>query len=64
MNNAVKKLDSVLKDKDITKLIREINVKVDRLEELVANADEVSADDIESMKALSKSLYKIYSKFE
>lgn len=64
LNNAVQKLDSVLKDKDITKLIREINVKVDRLEELVANADEVSADDIESMKALSKSLYKIYSKFE
>lgn len=47
LNNAVQKLDSVLKDKDITKLIREINVKVDRLEELVANADEVSADDIE-----------------
>jgi hypothetical protein len=64
LNNAVQKLDSVLKDKDITKLIREINVKVDRLEELVANADEVSVDDIESMKALSKSLYKIYSKFE
>ena len=64
LNNAVQKLDSVLKDKDITKLIREINVKVDRLEELVANADEVSADDIESMKTLSKSLYKIYSKFE
>lgn len=64
LNNAVQKLDSVLKDKDITKLIREINVKVDRLEELVVNADEVSADDIESMKALSKSLYKIYSKFE
>lgn len=64
LNNAVQKLDSVLKDKDITKLIREINVKVDRLEELVTNADEVSADDIESMKALSRSLYKIYSKFE
>ena len=28
LNNAVQKLDSVLKDKDITKLIREINVKV------------------------------------
>lgn len=64
LNNAVQKLDSVLKDKDITKLIREINIKVGRLEELVANADEVSADDVESMKALSKSLYKIYSKFE
>lgn len=64
LNNAVQKLDSVLKDKDITKLIREISVKVDRLEELVTTADEVSADDIESMKVLSKSLYKIYSKFE
>ena len=64
LNNAVQKLDSVLKDKDITKLIREISVKVDRLEELVTNADEVSADDIESMKVLSKSLYKIYSMFE
>jgi hypothetical protein len=64
LNNAVQKLDSVLKDKDITKLIREISVKVDRPEELVTNADEVSADDIESMKVLSKSLYKIYSKFE
>jgi hypothetical protein len=38
-------------------------VKVDRLEELVENAEEMSADDIESMKALSKSLYKISSKF-
>ena len=63
LNNAVQKLDSVLKDKDITKLIREISVKVDRLEELVENAEEMSADDIESMKALSKSLYKISSKF-
>lgn len=63
LNNAVQKLDSVLKDKDITKLIREISVKVDRLEELVENAEEMSADDIESMKALSKALYKISSKF-
>lgn len=63
LNNAVQKLDSVLKDKDITKLIREISVKIDRLEELVENAEEMSADDIESMKALSKSLYKISSKF-
>jgi hypothetical protein len=63
LNNAVQKLDSVLKDKDITKLIREISVKVDRLEELVENAEEMSADDIESMKALSRSLYKISSKF-
>ena len=63
LNNAVQKLDSVLKDKDITKLIREISVKVDRLEELVEKADEMSADDIKNMKALSKSLYKISSKF-
>ena len=64
LNNAVQKLDSVLKDKDISKLIREISVKVDRLEELVVKADEVSSDDIDSLKELSKSLYKIYSKFE
>ena len=62
-NVGFEELDSVLKDKDITKLIREISVKVDRLEELVENAEEMSADDIESMKALSKSLYKISSKF-
>ena len=47
LNNAVQKLDSVLKDKDITKLIREISVKVDRLEELVENAEEMSAEVME-----------------
>lgn len=64
LNNAVQRLDSVLKDKDISKLIREVSVKVDRIEELLGNMDEVASDDIENLRNLSKAIYKITAKFE
>lgn len=64
LNNAVQRLDSVLKDKDISKLIREVSVKVDRIEELLDKMDEVASDDIENLRKLSKAIYKITAKFE
>ena len=64
MNHAVQKLESVIKDKDVSKLIREVRVKVDRIEELLGAMDEVSSDDIDTLRDLSKKLHKIASDFE
>ena len=64
LNNAVNKLSSVLTDKDLSKLIMEVRGKVDRIEELIEGMDEVSTDDLESLKELSKSIYKITSKYK
>lgn len=64
LNNASQELRSVLNEKDVTKLIREVQVKVDRLEELLENMEEVSASDIDNLRSLSKAIYKITQKFE
>lgn len=63
LNDASLKLVTVLNDKDISKLIREVQVKVDRIEELLDKMDDVSAEDIESLKGLSKSIYKITAQY-
>lgn len=64
LNGAVKELTSVLNDKDVAKLISDLKVKVDRIEELLDAMDEVNAQDIEDLHVLSKAIYKIASKFE
>lgn len=63
LNNASQKLVSVLNDKNVSKLIREVQVKVDRIEELLSKMDEVSAEDIENLKELSKAIYKITARY-
>lgn len=63
LNNASQKLVTVLNDKNISKLIREVQVKVDRIEELLSKMDGVSAEDIESLKELSKTIYKITARY-
>ena len=55
---------SVLNDKNISKLIREVQVKVDRIDDLLEKMDEVAEDDLDNLKALSKAIYKIVAKFE
>ncbi len=64
LNNAVNKLTNVLTDKNLSKLIMEVQGKVDRIEELMEEMDEVSVDDLQSLKALSKSINKITAKYE
>lgn len=64
LNNASQELKSVLNDKNVSKLIQEIRGKVDRLEELLEGMEEASSDDIESLRELSKAIYKIASKYE
>lgn len=64
LNNASQELTSVLNDKNISKLIREVQFKVDRLDDLLENMEEVAAGDIESLRNLSKAIYKIASKYE
>lgn len=64
LNNAVKKLESVLTDKDLSKLIMEVSGKVDRIEELTDNLDQIAAKDLELLRNLSKSLHRIAAKFE
>lgn len=63
LNNASQKLVTVLNDKNVSKLIREVQVKVDRIEELLSKMDEVSAEDIENLKELSKAIYKITARY-
>lgn len=64
LNNASQELSSVLNDKNVAKLIKEVQQKVDRLDELLEIMDEVSINDIEDLRDLSKAIYKIASKFE
>lgn len=64
LNNAVQQLDSVLKDKNISKLIHEVEIKVDRIDELLDGMDEVFQEDIDKLRELSKTLYKITTRFE
>lgn len=64
LNGAVKELSSVLNDKDVAKLISDLKVKVDRIEELLDAMEEVNSDDINDLHELSKAIYKIASKFE
>lgn len=64
LNNAVQKLDSVLKDKDVSKLIKEVQRKVDRIGDLLNDMEEVASDDIDSLKELSKSIYRIAAQFK
>ena len=63
LNNASQKLVTVLNDKNISKLIREVQMKVDRIEELLSKMDGVSAEDIDSLKELSKTIYKITARY-
>lgn len=63
LNNASQKLVTVLNDKNISKLIREVQMKVDRIEELLSKMDSVSAEDIDSLKELSKTIYKITAQY-
>jgi hypothetical protein len=64
LNNASQRLITVLNDKNISKLIREVQVKVDRIDDLLEKMDEVAEDDLDNLKALSKAIYKIVAKFE
>ena len=63
LNNASQKLVTVLNDKNVSKLIREVQIKVDRIEELLSKMEEVSAEDIDNLKELSKTIYKITSQY-
>lgn len=63
LNDAVKKLSTVLTDKDLSKLILEVRGKVDRIEELMEDMGEVSEEDLNNLKELSKNIYKITSKY-
>ena len=63
LNNAAQKLVSVINDKNVSKLIREVQFKVNRIDELLSEMDEVSVADIASLKELSKLLYRITSRY-
>lgn len=64
LNDAVNKLSTILTDKDLSKLIMEVRGKVDRIEELVKGMEEVSEEDLQNLKELSKSIYKITAKYK
>jgi len=64
LNCAVHRLESVLNDKNISKLVREIQNKVDRIGELTETMDEINADDLMALKQLSSAIYKITKKYE
>lgn len=64
LNDAVNKLSSVLTDKNLSKLIMEVQRKVDRIEELMDEMEEVSTEDLKRLKELSKSIYKITTEYK
>ena len=64
LNCAVKNLASVLNDKDVAKLIADLKIKVDRIDELLEGMDEVNEEDINELKELSKAIYKITARYE
>lgn len=64
LNYAEKSLSSVLNDKNLSQLIKEVQLKIDRIEELFIKMDEVSYDDIINLRELSKVIYKITSRFD
>lgn len=64
LNNAAQQLKSVISEKNVSKLIQEIQGKVDRLDELLEDMQEVSSEDIENLRVLSKAIYKIASEYE
>lgn len=59
LNDANHKLIDVIKDKDISKLVKEIQIKVDRIRFLLEDKTEVSEEDIEKLRKLSKDLYDV-----
>lgn len=63
LNDASKKLVSVLNDKNISKLIKEVQFKIDRIDELLEKVEDVIAEDIDNLKELSKTIYKIATRF-
>lgn len=64
LNDAEQKLITVINDKNLSKLIREIQIKVDRISELTDEIDEIDTEDLQNLKKLSSSLYKITKKYE
>ena len=64
LNDAEQKLITVLNDKNLSKLIREVQIKVDRISELTDEMEEIADEDLGSLKQLSKSIYKITKKYE
>lgn len=63
LNSAVENLSSLLNDKNVSKLIREIQLKVDRVDELLDKMKEITNEDISSLKELAKTIHKIASKY-
>lgn len=63
LNDAAQKLAVVLNDKNVSKLIHEVQVKVDRIEELLEKMETVADEDIENLKELSKTIYKITARY-
>ena len=64
LNYANEQLKDSLTDKNISKLIREVQGKVDRIDELLTDVEEISEDDLEGLHELSKAIYKIASRFK
>lgn len=64
LNDAEHKLVSVLNDKNISKLVREIQIKVERVDELTDSMPEIAEDDLMAIKELAKFLHKISKKYE
>lgn len=63
LNNTVKKLESTLEDKDLAKLINDIDTKVFKIQGLLNKADsdgkEVDGDDINRLKGIARKIHNI-----
>ena len=63
LNYAVDQLDSVNRDKNITKLIEDVRKKINRIEELLEKANNVNPSDINSLKDISRDINSLTAKY-
>lgn len=64
LDDASEKLKETLKDKDITSIISLINLKLNSLEELLDNKEELSAADVDNLKNISKRVYQMIKDYK
>lgn len=64
LNNANEQLKDTLTDKNLSKLIREVQTKVDRIDELLDGMEEISSEDSDALHELAKAFHKLYSRFK
>lgn len=63
LNDAVNRLKDELIDKDVSKLVHEIEIKADKLESNLKDLEDINESDLNKIKDLAKRFHKIASEY-